>query len=407
MRLVRVIVGFLLAPRQLLALAAFCMAAGLFWGYATVHENANRKLALRQGPPAAVAVEDYRRGANRGPAGEVVLRAVADPERPLILVMPGTDDRRLAVPLYPLAGGEGAMGAILLPLAPGETVDPADARRPARRRHRGGQRPRRRRGRLPPDPRGRARHRRPLRGRDVRGRRALPPRARGRAPAHRRSLAPLALAGGAGVVLALLAGVQRFLPGLLGAPRTCAAPAARAAPRLGPLRAAAPAGRHDGDRRPGPGRAPPRRGRDRDGCRLRAPCASSCAGRHLSSGSSGPGSRRSEVHGDAGQAQRLHEVAQLLPRGHVRDVHLPLHAHVPQVEEASGRAGTARGRSPAPEKPCTTRNPMRRASSSSAAAIFSLLCMACVGTRLRTTTQSMGFSPACARSCRAFHTISE
>jgi hypothetical protein len=101
------------------------MAAGLFWGYATVHENASRQLALRQGPPAAVAVEDYRRGANRGPAGEVVLRAVADPDRPLILVMPGSGDRRLAVPLYPLDGGEGAMGAILLPLAPGETVDPA------------------------------------------------------------------------------------------------------------------------------------------------------------------------------------------------------------------------------------------------------------------------------------------
>lgn len=125
MRLVRVIVGFLLAPRQLLAIGAFCMAAGLFWGYATVHENANRKLALRQGPPAAVAVEDYRRSANRGPAGEVVLRAVADPDRPLILVMPGTADRRLAVPLYPLDGGEGARGAILLPLAEGESVEPS------------------------------------------------------------------------------------------------------------------------------------------------------------------------------------------------------------------------------------------------------------------------------------------
>jgi hypothetical protein len=128
MPLFRIVLGVLLAPRQLFALAAFCVAAGLFWGYATVHENANRKLALRQGPPAAVAVEDYRRGANRGPAGEVVLRAVADPDRPLILVMPGTDDRRLTVPLYPLESGEsgdGAMGAILLPLAPGETVDPA------------------------------------------------------------------------------------------------------------------------------------------------------------------------------------------------------------------------------------------------------------------------------------------
>jgi hypothetical protein len=125
MRLVRPILGFLLAPRQLLALAALCVAAGLLWGYATIHENASRQLALRQGPPAAVAVEDYRRGVNQGPAGEVVLRAAADPDRPLVLVMPGTGDRRLAVPLFPLDGAEGAMGAILLPLAAGETIDPA------------------------------------------------------------------------------------------------------------------------------------------------------------------------------------------------------------------------------------------------------------------------------------------
>jgi hypothetical protein len=125
MGLVRIIVGWLTAPRQLLALAGLCMAAGILWGYATVQENANRTLALRQGPPAPVAVEDYRRAVNRGPAGEVVLRAAADPSRPLVLSMPGTGERRLAVPLYPLSGGAEATGAILLPLAPG--VTPAEA----------------------------------------------------------------------------------------------------------------------------------------------------------------------------------------------------------------------------------------------------------------------------------------
>ncbi len=127
MHLVRIIVGWLLSPRRLLALAGVCMAAGLLWAYATVQENADRALALRQGPPAPVAVEDYRRIAHRSPAGEVVLRAAADPSRRIVLTMPGTGDRRLAVPLYPLAGGEGALGAILLPLAPEEGLPPAEA----------------------------------------------------------------------------------------------------------------------------------------------------------------------------------------------------------------------------------------------------------------------------------------
>jgi hypothetical protein len=225
MRLVRVIVGFLLAPRQLLALAAFCVAAGLFWGYATVHENANRKLALRQGPPAAVAVEDYRRGANRGPAGEVVLRAVADTDRPLILVRPGTEDRRLAVPLYPLDGGEGAMGAILFPLAEGEAVDPAKL---AARLGDGtvevngravdaGDFPLILAGALATE------------GRFV-GERfvAVEPYLDGREAALQPIVDPSLhwLWGvGAGAALALLAAVRRFLPGLFGAPR----PAPRAA----------------------------------------------------------------------------------------------------------------------------------------------------------------------------------
>lgn len=127
MRLVRIIFGWLLSPRQLLALAGLCAAAGLLWAYAAVQENADRALALRQGPPAPLAVEDYRRVAHRSPAGEVVLRALADPSRPIVLTMPATGDRRLAVPLYPLAGGEGALGAILLPLAPGETAPAAEA----------------------------------------------------------------------------------------------------------------------------------------------------------------------------------------------------------------------------------------------------------------------------------------
>ena len=116
MRLVRNILGWLLAPRQLLALAALRAAGGLLWGYATLQENAERVLALRQGPPQAVAVEAYRGAMDRGPAGEVVLRAMAEPAAPILLTMPGSGERALAVPLFPVSGGEGALGAILLPI---------------------------------------------------------------------------------------------------------------------------------------------------------------------------------------------------------------------------------------------------------------------------------------------------
>jgi hypothetical protein len=116
MRIVPKILGWLLSPRQLLALAALSAAAGLLWGYATIQENAERVLALRQGPPPAVAVEAYRGAMDRGPAGEVVLHARAEPAAPILLTMPGSGERALAVPLFPVSGGEGARGAILLPV---------------------------------------------------------------------------------------------------------------------------------------------------------------------------------------------------------------------------------------------------------------------------------------------------
>jgi hypothetical protein len=122
MPLVRIIVGWLLAPRQLLALAGLCAAGGLLWGYATIHENADRQLALRQGPPAAVAIENYRGVANRGPAGEVVLRAAADGADPLVLTIPRSGERAVAIPLYPLGGGDSALGAVLLPLEADQTA---------------------------------------------------------------------------------------------------------------------------------------------------------------------------------------------------------------------------------------------------------------------------------------------
>lgn len=126
MHLVRIIVGWLLSPRQLLGMAGLCAAGGLLWGYATVHENADRTLALRQGPPPAAAIEAYSGPVHRGPSGEVVLHARADLSAPLVLTLPRDGARALAVPLFPLGGGEAALGAILLPLENGETAPPAD-----------------------------------------------------------------------------------------------------------------------------------------------------------------------------------------------------------------------------------------------------------------------------------------
>lgn len=125
MRLFRIVLAWLVAPRQLLALAGICAGAGLLWGYATVHENANRKLALRQGPPAAVAIQDYRTVIHRGPAGEVVLHAEADVSGALVLSLPRDGGRALAVPLFPVGGGPEALGAVLLALEEGQDLPDA------------------------------------------------------------------------------------------------------------------------------------------------------------------------------------------------------------------------------------------------------------------------------------------
>lgn len=125
MRLVRIIVGWLLSPRQLFALAGLCAAAGLFWGYANVHENASRTLALRQGPPPAIAIENFRGALDHGPAGEIVLHAGADLAEPLVLTLPRGGARALAVPLFPVNGGEVALGAILVLLEDGAELPAA------------------------------------------------------------------------------------------------------------------------------------------------------------------------------------------------------------------------------------------------------------------------------------------
>lgn len=63
--------------------------------------------------------------AHRGPAGEVVLRARADLDSAFVFELPGSAERALLVPLFPLGDGQAraAQGAIFLPL--GDEAAPA------------------------------------------------------------------------------------------------------------------------------------------------------------------------------------------------------------------------------------------------------------------------------------------
>lgn len=118
MRLVRSVLFRLLAPRLLLTAAVLCAAAAFLAGYASVHEAASRKLALRQGPPQAVALEDYRSFAHRGPVGEIAVRARTDADLAFMFSLPGTSERAFLVPLFPLEGDRvnEAQGVIFLPV---------------------------------------------------------------------------------------------------------------------------------------------------------------------------------------------------------------------------------------------------------------------------------------------------
>lgn len=93
------------APRGLFAAAALCVAGGLAAGYVEMMDRADRELALRQGPPAPVAIQDFSPGRHVGPAGEVRIRAEAQFGEAVVLALPGTggERRALVVPLYPLS----------------------------------------------------------------------------------------------------------------------------------------------------------------------------------------------------------------------------------------------------------------------------------------------------------------
>lgn len=101
---------FLNDPRKLLVVAALWVALGVVMGYVAIQDRADRTLALRQGPPAPVALQHFDAKRHVGPAQEVVVRAEADLDQPLVLRLRGSDREILAFPLHRLSDlGEAAI----------------------------------------------------------------------------------------------------------------------------------------------------------------------------------------------------------------------------------------------------------------------------------------------------------
>ena len=106
------LVARLTDPRKLILLAALLAAMGLIAGYVQVQFEVDRTLALRQGPPPTVTLQDYRASRDTGPAREVQVFAEADFGKAVILRQRGSKPERrvLAVPLLEVS----EMGATLI-----------------------------------------------------------------------------------------------------------------------------------------------------------------------------------------------------------------------------------------------------------------------------------------------------
>ncbi len=92
-------------PRRLVPIAALLVAAGSVMTYVSVGDRADRLLALRQGPPSPVSIQNFEALYHEGPASEVVVWAEADLDAPLVLTLRGSKPKRTfhAYPLYPVS----------------------------------------------------------------------------------------------------------------------------------------------------------------------------------------------------------------------------------------------------------------------------------------------------------------
>lgn len=102
------VLRFIADPGKLVGMAGVCVLAGLFAGYVSLHDTADRLLALRQGPPPPVAIEAFRAGVHTGPAREVTVQAKADPHAPVAFQVErdGSVRTLVAVPLMPTGAGD-------------------------------------------------------------------------------------------------------------------------------------------------------------------------------------------------------------------------------------------------------------------------------------------------------------
>lgn len=100
-------------PKRLFSAAVFSLSLGMVSSYVADHDHAERTLAIRQGPPDAVALQDYD-GRSAGPLGEVTLRAEVDVRELTIVPAPlsyGTGEL-CVLPLYPVSSrGAALIGA--------------------------------------------------------------------------------------------------------------------------------------------------------------------------------------------------------------------------------------------------------------------------------------------------------
>ena len=80
-------------------------AGGIVAGYVDYMGEADRELALRQGPPALVEIQDFRPGFDAGPADEVRLVAEFDLDSAVTVPVRGSDPARwqLLVPIFPVS----------------------------------------------------------------------------------------------------------------------------------------------------------------------------------------------------------------------------------------------------------------------------------------------------------------
>ncbi len=92
-------------PRRWFAAAAMLAVIASVMGYIEFHDRADRDLALRQDPPAGVALQDFSPARHTGPADELLVRAEAGFDQAMVLSVPGAEpaQRALVAPLYPLS----------------------------------------------------------------------------------------------------------------------------------------------------------------------------------------------------------------------------------------------------------------------------------------------------------------